>query len=109
MIKLTRLDGREFFLNCDLIEFFEATPDTIITLRTEKKIVVKEQAQEVLNRIISYKQSINLTPFYQKSGKIIVNTDSPDLFYSNKELKNLKKIKDIQEIEDEEYNNDDEE
>jgi flagellar protein FlbD len=106
VIRLTRLDGREFFLNCDLIEFFESTPDTVITLRTEKKIIVKEPVPEVLNRIITYKQSIFATPFYQKGSRIMINSDSPDLFYNDKDLKNMKNIRDIQDIEFEGYNED---
>lgn len=101
MIKLTRLDGREIILNCDLIEFFEAMPDTVITLRTEKKIPVKETVPEVLKRIIDYKQSINFTPFYQKGNKIMINADSPDLFLLDKDLKRRRNPIDIQEVEDE--------
>jgi flagellar protein FlbD len=104
MIKLTRLDGREIILNCDLIEFFEAMPDTVITLRTEKKIPVRESVDEVLKRIIDYKQSISYTPYYQKGNKIMINADSPDLFLLDKDLKNRRNIIDIKEVdyEDEE-------
>lgn len=100
MIKLTRLDGREFLVNCDLIEFIEGMPDTVITLRTEKKILVKEPVDEVLKRIVTFKRSVFSNPFTQRGRKFIVNTDSPDLFFSNRDLKDMKNIHDIRELEE---------
>lgn len=58
MIKVTRLNGSSFYVNEDLIEFIEETPDTVITLNTEKKLVVKETAEELINRITSYRRNI---------------------------------------------------
>jgi len=58
MIKVTRLNGKDFYVNSDLIEFLESTPDTVITLTTGKKIVVNESVDEVINRIIEYNNKI---------------------------------------------------
>ncbi|MCT4633761.1 MAG: flagellar FlbD family protein [Firmicutes bacterium] len=58
MIKLSRLNGKEFVLNCDLIEFMEETPDTIITLTTGKKVIVVETIDLVIDRIVEYKKRI---------------------------------------------------
>ena len=58
MIKVTRLNNSEFFVNADLIEFVEATPDTVISLTTGKKIVVKESVEEVIEEIIAYHRKI---------------------------------------------------
>ncbi|KGG80749.1 flagellar FlbD family protein [Caloranaerobacter azorensis] len=58
MIVLKRINGKEFVLNSDLIEFVEATPDTIVTLTDGKKIVVKETVEEVINKVINYKREI---------------------------------------------------
>ncbi|SDK45535.1 flagellar FlbD family protein [Natronincola ferrireducens] len=58
MIKVKRLNNSEILLNCELIEIIEETPDTIITLINGHKIVVIESADEVLNKIISYKRRI---------------------------------------------------
>ena len=55
MVKLTKINGQEFFMNADLMEFIESTPDTIISLTTGKKIIVKETAEEVINKVIEYK------------------------------------------------------
>lgn len=64
MIKLTRLTGAAFVLNSDLILTMEATPDTVLTLTTEQKLLVRENLDEVIARIIAYKRQIflNSTP-----------------------------------------------
>lgn len=58
MIEVTRLNDKEFTINCDLIEFIEETPDTVITFTTGTKIVVKENSEEIKRRIVEYKRSI---------------------------------------------------
>lgn len=58
MIDVTRLNGKSFVLNAELIEVMEETPDTVITLTTGHKYVVKESLDEVLDRIITYKRNI---------------------------------------------------
>ncbi|KPU28212.1 hypothetical protein TR13x_02425 [Caloranaerobacter sp. TR13] len=58
MVILKRINGKEFVLNSDLIEFIEATPDTIVTLTNGKKIVVKETVEEVIDKVINYKREI---------------------------------------------------
>ncbi len=58
MIRLTKLNGEPIIINADLIEFIETTPDTLITLTTGKKIIVKEKEEEVIEKIIKYKAQI---------------------------------------------------
>lgn len=58
MIELTRLNDIKFTVNAEIIEFVEETPDTVISLTTGKKIIVKESRQDVTNLVISYKRSI---------------------------------------------------
>ncbi|BEP29372.1 flagellar FlbD family protein [Helicovermis profundi] len=58
MIALTRLNGKVFILNSDLIEFLEATPDTVISLTTGKKMVVSEEVDEIIEKIVKYKKKI---------------------------------------------------
>ena len=48
MIELTRLNGQKLFVNCDLLKFAEASPDTVLTLLTGDKIVVRESCAEVM-------------------------------------------------------------
>ena len=58
MIDVTRMNGSVLSINNDLIETVEETPDTVITLTTGKKIIVKESRQEVKNLVKSYKREI---------------------------------------------------
>ncbi|NLY76961.1 MAG: flagellar FlbD family protein [Tissierellia bacterium] len=58
MIKLKRLNGKEFVVNCELIQYLEETPDTVITLTTGTKIVVAETVDEIIEKVIEYKASI---------------------------------------------------
>jgi flagellar protein FlbD len=58
MIEVTRLNKKEFVLNCDWIETVEATPDTVITLTNGKKYVVAEKVEDVIEKIIEYKRKI---------------------------------------------------
>lgn len=58
MIKVTRLNGKEYFINFDLIETIEETPDTVITLRDGKKYVVLETTDEIIDRIIEFKRKV---------------------------------------------------
>ncbi len=59
MIKLTRLNGSNYVLNCELIETVEATPDTVISTVQGKKYVCAESVEKVIEEIINYKGSIN--------------------------------------------------
>ena len=54
----TRLNRKNFVLNADLIEVMEETPDTVITLTTGHKYLVKESVDEVLDKIYAYKRKI---------------------------------------------------
>lgn len=56
MIRVTRLNGKEFYVNPDLIEFIEKTPDTVLSLTTGKKIIVKEDVMEIILRIADFRR-----------------------------------------------------
>ena len=58
MIEVTKINGVRVLVNPDLIELVEETPDTVLTLTTGKKIIVKESRQEVKNLVKSYKRDI---------------------------------------------------
>ncbi|WP_132995887.1 flagellar FlbD family protein [Sporanaerobacter acetigenes] len=55
MIRVKRLNGKEFVVNSDLIEFVEETPDTVISLTTGKKVVVQESVDEIIEKVIEFK------------------------------------------------------
>lgn len=58
MVKLTRLNHVSVYLNSDLIEHIETTPDTVITLTTGQKYVVLEPADVVVERIVEFRRRI---------------------------------------------------
>ena len=58
MINLTRLNDSKIVINSELIEFVEAIPDTIVTLTTGQKIMVKESVEEIVDMVKEYKRSI---------------------------------------------------
>mgnify|MGYP000324020726 FL=1 len=60
MIRVTRLNGSSYVLNCELIETIESTPDTVITTTNGKKLVVAEDVDEIVDKVIKYKAKIQL-------------------------------------------------
>lgn len=60
MIQLTRLNGRAFLLNCDLIKFVEETPDTVVTLVNGDRLVVIEKADEIVARVVHYGRQLRV-------------------------------------------------
>jgi len=55
MIKVTRLNGQEVYVNADLVLFVESSPETILTLENGKKITVKETIPQVIDRVVEFK------------------------------------------------------
>lgn len=64
MIELTKLNDKKFVINSDLIETVEAVPDTTISLTTGNRFVVKESVEEIVHKIIEFRQSCSI--FLQK-------------------------------------------
>ena len=58
MIRLTRLNSHALTINSDLIKFIENAPDTVLTLTSGEKIVVRESTEEVLARIIAFRRTV---------------------------------------------------
>ena len=63
MIEVTKINGVRVLVNPDLIELVEETPDTVLTLTTGKKIIVKESRQQIKSLVKSYKREIMETGF----------------------------------------------
>ena len=58
MIDVTLLSGKQITVNAELIELIDEVPDTVITLNTGRKIIVKESRQKVKSLVKSYKRDI---------------------------------------------------
>ncbi len=58
MIQLTRLSGADIIINAELVETVEETPDTVVTLTTGKKYVVRDTASEVVRKVLEYRRAL---------------------------------------------------
>ncbi len=58
MIKVTRLNGLEYYINPHQIESMEIHPDTTLLMLSGKHVVVKEKVEEVIDRIVEYRKRI---------------------------------------------------
>ena len=68
MIKVTRLNGSEYYVNDDLIEFLESTPETVLTMTDGKKQTVKETPAELLGRIVEFRRLAALPPLLEHNA-----------------------------------------
>jgi flagellar protein FlbD len=59
MIKVTLLNGQELIINAELLEAIEQAHDTIITLTTGRKVIVKESREDVVEKVIAYRQMVS--------------------------------------------------
>ena len=67
MIYVTRLNGKQFVLNSELIELMESTPDSVITLTNGNKYVVAEPLAELIERITVHRRRCH--PLYRSEGE----------------------------------------
>nr|BFD32165.1 hypothetical protein GTC16762_17830 [Pigmentibacter ruber] len=63
MIKLTRIDGSNIYLNHMNIQWIESIPDTTITVMNGARIIVKEKIEDVLTLIKNYSKSTEHSNF----------------------------------------------
>ncbi len=80
MIKVTKLNGERFYVNPFEIEFIEETPDTVISLKSGKKILVKEDAETVIDEMVTfYKRALVVVRPVEsrKEKELRPHTDDP--------------------------------
>lgn len=58
VIRVTRLDGSELFVNAEFVQSVESTPDTHVILIGGHSYVVTESDEEVVARIIEYRRAV---------------------------------------------------
>jgi flagellar protein FlbD len=58
MIRVTRLNKKDFVINADLILFVESKPDTLITFLNGDTILVLEPIDEVVRRVVEYRRNV---------------------------------------------------
>lgn len=62
MIRMTKINGEPIVVNADLIEFVEETPDTVISLCTGKKLMVRESVADVIEAAREHRRSTGVRP-----------------------------------------------
>jgi flagellar protein FlbD len=65
MLLMTRRNGNPFYLNPELIRSVEATPDTVVTLLDNTKLLVSEPVEVLVARFIEYQRQVK-TPWTPK-------------------------------------------
>lgn len=58
MIKVNRINNEPFLVNCDLIEYVDEVPHTVIYMMSGRKLVVSETPDEIRRLAIEYKRKI---------------------------------------------------
>ena len=58
MIKVSRLDGTEYYVNPHQIECIEIRPDTTLVMLSGKTYIVRDEADDVLEKIETYRKRI---------------------------------------------------
>jgi flagellar protein FlbD len=58
MIALRRLNNQPIMVNADLIESVETTPDTVVTLTSGNKLIVRDSMEEIQTKIIEYQRRV---------------------------------------------------
>lgn len=69
MIKLTRLNASEFWINQDHILYLERSPETIVTLGDGKKLTVKETPEEIVGKVLDFRRSASV-PVLDQADKL---------------------------------------
>jgi flagellar protein FlbD len=79
MIALTRLNNQPLVVNSDLIKCVENAPDTVLTLITGEKIIVRETTNQVLERVIAFRRAIlaGLTPSLNETPNVSPPAQAP--------------------------------
>ena len=58
MIPLRRLNNQPIIVNCDLIETIESTPDSVVTLTSGNKLIVRDSLDEIRKKVVDFKREI---------------------------------------------------
>jgi len=59
MIKVTKLDGTEYYINPHQIECIEIRPDTALVMLSGKQHIVKEEVDTILEKIDVYRRRLS--------------------------------------------------
>lgn len=68
MILVHRLRGEPMFVNADLIETVEVTPDTVLTLVDGRRILIDESPEIIVERVVDFRASLLLIADKLRAG-----------------------------------------
>ncbi len=71
VIELTRLNGHPITVNCDLIRSVEASPDTLLSLVTGEKLLVRETCRDVAQIAFAYRAAVLRAAWPDAAGALI--------------------------------------
>ena len=69
MIKVTRLNGSQLYVNAEMICFVESTPDTVVSLENGEKVVVQESQEQLVAAIVAYQRRVHAPLGRGREGK----------------------------------------
>lgn len=69
MVFVTAINGAQVAINSDLIEYADATPDTVITLTTGNKFIVRETLEELADKILAFRHSVLIGRYPDKASE----------------------------------------
>ncbi len=70
MINVTRLNGHPIVVNCDLVKFVEATPDTTLTLITGERLIVRESCAQLVLLIAQWRSNVLRTAWPEAANAL---------------------------------------
>ena len=73
MIFLTKLGGKQFLLNEDMIESVSQNPDTIVVLSNGHSYIVQENMDEIMDRVIAFNRNSRRIPSRRGSEPDVSN------------------------------------
>jgi flagellar protein FlbD len=59
MIVLTKINKAPIAVNSDLIQYIEETPDTVLTMTNNNKVVVTEGMVEIIEKVVHFRRQIS--------------------------------------------------
>ena len=58
MIPVTRVNNQRIHINPDLIEAVEESGDTVLVLTNGHRLVVRESAEQIVERVLAYRKRL---------------------------------------------------
>lgn len=62
MIRVTRLDGTSLVVNVDLVQWVEQTPDTVLSLASGEKLIVRETPGQIVEKALEFRRALQRGP-----------------------------------------------